>query len=433
MTARAATIKSIRIVHEEEGEALEILSTRPLIPSIQEVRNPDRLVIDLPNARVGGQPKKVEVNADQIGAIHAGLVEDTPPITRVIVDLAAPRTYTWDAAGNRLVVHLGKSAAEMGQEYRPPTEASLKAEPEGAIAGIRAAGPLTIAATKNDVGGSGSSVTAGTETAIMTLSSGGEVRVCPGTTVSVTPSENRHNLLLSMDAGAMETHLALDATSDTVMTPDFRIQLMGPGIFHYAISADRRGDTCVRALAGNTASAIVSELMDDRTYQVKATDQLVFRGGRLDRVDMDVPLECGCPPEREAPLRAMNNLPVGSAAGRTNAAKVAGANGGGGDEARAKSTASSGDSSLAASGRPNELQVQIEAPLVFHADGPRPAPVHDVSALPANSRAGATPVTVNATPPATNASAATGDQAAGRPAQRGFFRRIGGFFASLFR
>jgi hypothetical protein len=67
MTARAATIKSIRIVHEEEGEALEILSTRPLIPSIQEVRNPDRLVIDLPNARVGGQPKKVEVNADQIG------------------------------------------------------------------------------------------------------------------------------------------------------------------------------------------------------------------------------------------------------------------------------------------------------------------------------------------------------------------------------
>ncbi len=280
-------------------------------PSIQAINDPARIVIDLPNATLEGQAKgvlqRVEVNADQISALRANQFQANPPITRIVVDLQAPRTYTWDAAGNRLVVHLGKSPGEVAAAVAAPTVTGLPTGSAPVVASVRAAGPLSL---MGDAGSVGSTIAAAADTAIVRLSSGGEVRVCPGTTVSVTPSQNRHNLMLSMNAGAMEAHFALDASSDTVMTPDFRIQLVGPGEFHYAFSADAQGNTCVRALAGNTASAIVSEMLGDRTYQVKATDQLVFRAGRLDRVDMAVPLECGCPPPHDSPTRVTSALPV---------------------------------------------------------------------------------------------------------------------------
>src|SRR5208337_1410875 len=240
--SKIATIKSFRIVQEKEGQAVEILSTKPLVPSIQAIRDP---------ARLETQHKRISVQADQIGTIRADQFQQNPPVARVVVDLLAPRAYTWDAAGNRLVVHLGKNPNQAtSSPFQAPTVPSLTPAPQPVVTAVRAAGPLALAG--NDAG-VGSSITAGPDTAVLRLSSGGEVHVCPGTTVSVTPSQNRHNLMLSMNTGALEAHFALDASSDSVMTPDFRILLVGPGEFHYAISADNQGNTCVRALPGNTA------------------------------------------------------------------------------------------------------------------------------------------------------------------------------------
>jgi len=432
--SKIAAIKSFRIIQEKGGSALEILATHPLIPAIQEINDPTRLVIDLANARLDTQQKRVSVRSDQISAVRADQFQANPPVARIVVDLVAPRTYTWDSAGNRLVVHLGMSTETGHSPFEAPTVACLKAESPPVVKSVRAAGPLALAANNGSVG---SSFTAGADTAVINLSSGGEVRVCPGTTVSITPSQGRHNLLLGLNTGALEAHLQLDASSDSVMTPDFRILLVGPGEFHYAFSADNQGNTCVRALPGNTASAIVNELIGDRTYQVKATDQLVFRAGQLDRVDMNVPLECGCPPPRQAIERASNvpmeqspaaeaMPPVNPNPQSTESPQV--------ERPIAGAPAGNPADAPPAPPAPNEMHVQISAPFVFRATGPPPAPVEDVRALPLDVRGvqeaalGVAPLPPLKAQTADSSGAATSVDT--HP--RGFFHKIGHFFASIF-
>jgi hypothetical protein len=425
---KIAAVKSFRIIQEKTGPALEILATHPMIPAIQLIENPTRLVIDLPNARIDMTQKRMNVKSDQITAVRADQFQDNPPVARVVLDLQAPRTYTWDSAGNRLVVHLGMTTEPSHSPFQAPTVASLTPQPQPVVKSVRASGPLALAANAASVG---SSFTAGADTAVITLSSGGELRVCPGTTLSITPSQNKHNLLLGMNSGALEAHLQLDASSDTVMTPDFRVLLVGPGEFHYAFSADSQGNTCVRALPGNTASAIVTELMGDRTYQVRATDQLVFRGGQLDRVDMNVPLECGCPPPRQVTERAASDSPPNATAEVAPPAMAQRMDSPQGEARMGSLPTGTPPQVPAATPVSNEMHVQISAPLVFRATGPPPAPVEDVRALPLDTRAH--DLSTAALPPASAQSArakGTGNSADNHP--RGFFHKVGHFFASMF-
>src|SRR3954471_12441863 len=140
--------------------------------------------------------------------------------------------------------------------------------------------------------GSGSTVSAGRTTASLRLDRGGEVRVCPGTSVSVTASARSKGLMLSLDSGTIETHYSVSSSADTIQTPDFRILLPGPGDFNFAISADKKGNACVRALESNTASIVVAEMMGDGTYQVRPNEQVTFSDGKVSNA---VPFgRCGC-------------------------------------------------------------------------------------------------------------------------------------------
>jgi hypothetical protein len=302
---------------------------------------------------------------------------------------------------------------------------------------------------------SGASVTAGSDTTALRLARGGEIHICPGTTVSVTRSQNGPDLMVGMSTGAVETHYTLENAADVIQTPDFRILLRGPGEFHYAISADSHGNTCMRGLAGNTGPAIVSELMGDGTYQVEPNDEMVFHSGHINSTDTALhsarasgvvtalPGDCGCPPppvptllasvgatpidsnqlrsvHLAQPDEAARPIPPGTATGNTDPNSVS-----------TLQVAPGSETAPLPPPKPNEVRVHLEAPIVYRAatppSSPKPAAVADAQNLPSASSAPPTPPQRAALPPSSPGTAPS------KPPHRGFFGKVKGFMSSIFR
>ena len=141
---------------------------------------------------------------------------------------------------------------------------------------------------------SGSQVTAGDGAALLKLERGGQVRICPKTNLSLSADPSGKAIVLGLNEGSMELDYALYSAVDTLITPDFRVQLISPGTFHFGISVASSGDTCVRSLPGNDAALFIAEMMGADSYQLSPGKSVIFRGGKISRA-AEAPAECGCP------------------------------------------------------------------------------------------------------------------------------------------
>jgi hypothetical protein len=427
--SRRPQIRSVTVIPGADGPVLEIVSTRPVTPQLQTVQDPLRLVIDLPNAALATARKRIPFRNPQIKGIRLSQYQENPPVARVVVDLTAPVEYTWDAMGNQLHIRMHADQAAVA---KPPSVPAFTRGVQPVAVPVAIGSSGTLIETGSRVA-AGSSVTAGEETAILRLNRGGEVRVCPGTTVSVSTSANGKDLMLGLSQGSMETHYVVEESVDSVLTPDFRVVLPGPGDFNIAIGADPRGNTCVASLPGTTASAVVAELLGSATYEIKPQQQVLFREGRMDSVSTPS-VFCGCPAPRE-PVMMASVDPAQMTHPAKPGEKMRLANA---DESATGNPATS-MSPLPAEGDrtphpPTPKTTEVDTGLVFSgrqrakarsaAPVPPAPPLAEVAALPffVKQQREPLPATVVIPPPAEP-----------KPHRKGFFGRIRGLFGAAFR
>ena len=374
-------------MQEKDGQAVEILSTKPLVPSIQAISDPDRLVIDLPNARLETQQKRISVQADQISTLRADQFQQNPPVARVVVDLLAPRAYTWDAAGNRLVVHLGKNPSQAkNSPFEPPTVPSLTPAPQPVVAAVRAAGPLALAGNDArlgffDYGRTRYRRSQPVERRRSACLSGND-RVGYSVAEPAQPDAQHEH---GRDGSALRSRRFFGFGDDA-------------GLPHSAGGAGRISLCHQRRQSGQhlRARAARQHSIGDG-HRTARRSHLPGQGNRPARVSFRATRSCGyggaARVRMSAAARRSRWRPRQSAhAERSKQPALTAKRGAsaGGDGSRGKRaldwSAGGGRSTRMHSVAPNELHVQVEAPFVFHATGPPPAPVEDVRALPLDSR-----------------------------------------------
>jgi hypothetical protein len=160
-------------------------------------------------------------------------------------------------------------------------------------------------------------VSSGSETTRVTLPYRGTLLVCSSTTVKLTadsnvPAGDVPGLLMAMDHGAVEMSFATSRNSDTLLTPDFRILISGPGAADVKVRLGPQGDTCVDNSGANAPYVLVSSVFDGGAYRVQPGQRVMFQHGSLREVVDQEKEPCGCPTDKpkgnEFPLAQSEGL-----------------------------------------------------------------------------------------------------------------------------
>jgi hypothetical protein len=258
---------------------------------------------------------------------------------------------------------------------------------------------------------SGSSIQAGAQAATLKLERGGSVLVCPGTKLSITASQSGRELLFSLNSGNLEMNYLIGASADTLLTPDLRLLMPGPGTVHVAVHVAPQGDTCVQSLPWNAAAVVVSESMGDATYQVKPDEAVMFKGGHLSEA-VRSKQNCGCPVS--PPIQVARAAPPPPPVESKPAQPLA-------PPAKPLPTPS-----------PDE-HVAVEAPFVFRATDPAPDLTMTVATLKLeNNKVVQLDPVVLPPPGKESKQQPKTTETAGTKQKHGFLSKIGAFFAGIF-
>ena len=332
-------------------------------------------------------------------------------------------------------------------------------------AGVQISGDVHMANGSMQLG-NGSTITAGDETLPISLTRGGQLRLCATTSLHLArdrsiQASDASGLMLGLDRGAIEAHYPTSKYSDVLLTPDLRILISGPGDANVAIRVSRTGDTCIDNRGPNAPYITVTSPLEGGLYRVQPGQHVSFQHGSLREVVDTEKEPCGCPPAAPVAIASTDPAkPVGgpSSTPADTAFPLAVSEG-------LTKTPLPAATPVAA---PGEVHAQVAVPFRYNGDlpavAPPAAPSASPSTTPVTETAPATESAVAIPPPSPAAPAPSPSnmppphiqapppgsmpvtaelptqtamieptaQAAWKPPSRGFFHRVGHLIARFF-
>lgn len=132
MTAPLAAQNAVRVERFSvlgSGQAIEveIQTSGTVTPQSQMITGPDRIIVDFPGAVPAPALRTMAVNRGALKGIRAGLFSSNPPVTRIVLDLAAPQSYQIFAVRNAVMLKVVPAAGKAPEPVFTATTSELPA------------------------------------------------------------------------------------------------------------------------------------------------------------------------------------------------------------------------------------------------------------------------------------------------------------------
>lgn len=99
-------ISNVSVLRGKDGMEIEVIGSGRMTAKVLKLTSPDRIVLDIPNSLSATRLSTVPVNSGKVKSVRTARYQTTPPVTRVVIDLASPHEYRLNASENKLTVEL---------------------------------------------------------------------------------------------------------------------------------------------------------------------------------------------------------------------------------------------------------------------------------------------------------------------------------------
>jgi type IV pilus secretin PilQ/predicted competence protein len=137
--AASAALQKLEVAHSQDGLRVEFKAKGTLAPKVTTLDSPARIVVDFPNTVMATAQSRITVGSGGVKDVRIGMDGQTPPSTRVVVDLAgtgsdADRQHELTAGPNGSFVLTIHDAVVAHRQSVPAAISATKAAFQPALA-----------------------------------------------------------------------------------------------------------------------------------------------------------------------------------------------------------------------------------------------------------------------------------------------------------